>query len=153
MENFWEDHRAYFWEVVSVMALTPKQEKFCQCIADGMTQADAYRQSYSASKMSGNSIYSKASELMADGKISSRVAEIKAQLEEKALWTREDSVRALKSVIEGGRPSDVTGAVKELNSMHGYNEPKKMELTGKDGGPMQIKTFSELYGDTESEPN
>jgi phage terminase small subunit len=124
------------------MALTPKQEKFCQCIADGMTQADAYRASYNASKMSGNSIYSKASELMADGKIAARVAEIRAQLEDKALWTREDSVRALKSVIEGGRPSDVTGAVKELNSMHGYNEPKKVELTGKDGGPMQFQDLT-----------
>jgi phage terminase small subunit len=127
------------------MALTPKQEKFCQCIADGMTQADAYRQSYNAARMSDNSIYSKASELMTDGKITSRVAEIKSQLEDKALWTREDSVRALKSVIEGGRPSDVTGAVKELNSMHGYNEPKKVELTGKDGGPMEIKTLDSFY--------
>jgi phage terminase small subunit len=124
------------------MALTPKQEKFCQCIADGMTQADAYRASYNASRMSKGSVYVRASELMSDSKISVRVSEIKSQLEEKALWTREDSVRALKSVIEGGRPSDVTGAVKELNSMHGYNEPKKVELTGKDGGPMQFQDLT-----------
>jgi len=28
------------------MNLTPKQEKFAQCVADGMTQADAYRVAY-----------------------------------------------------------------------------------------------------------
>jgi len=27
-------------------ALTPKQEKFAQCVAEGMSQADAYRSSY-----------------------------------------------------------------------------------------------------------
>ena len=127
------------------MALTPKQEKFCQCVADGMTQADAYRASYNASKMSDSSIYCKASELMANGNISARVLEIKAQLEEKALWTREDSVKALKDVIETGRPSDVTGAVKVLNDMHGFNAPKKLELSGDGGGPIMIKTLDDFY--------
>jgi hypothetical protein len=108
------------------MALTPKQEKFCQCIADGMTQADSYRASYNASRMSKGSVYVRASELMSDSK-------------------REDSVNALKKIAEGDRGSEVVAAVKELNSMHGYNEPKKMELTGKDGGPMEIKTLDSFY--------
>ena len=30
--------------------LTGKQEKFCQCIADGMTQADAYRNAHKGQK-------------------------------------------------------------------------------------------------------
>jgi phage terminase small subunit len=127
------------------MALTPKQEKFCQCIADGMTQADSYRASYNASRMSKGSVYVRASELMSDSKISVRVSEIKSQLEEKALWTREDSVNALKRVAEGDKGSEVVAAIKELNSMHGYNEPKKMELTGKDGGPIQFKTLDDFY--------
>ena len=31
---------------LDVVNLTPKQEKFAQCVADGMTQADAYRAAY-----------------------------------------------------------------------------------------------------------
>lgn len=30
------------------MSLTPKQEKFCQLVADGMSQSDAYRYAYSS---------------------------------------------------------------------------------------------------------
>ena len=51
--------------------LTGKQEKFCQCIADGMTQADAYN----AVNMKQDSVHVNASKLMADAKIAQRVAE------------------------------------------------------------------------------
>jgi hypothetical protein len=114
--------------------MTPKQEKFAQCIADGMNQADAYRAAYDAEKMKPESIYSKASELMADGKVSSRVQELKEQLSSKALWTRADSVRALQNAISIAENKDnaagLVAAIKELNAMHGFNEPSKLELTG-----------------------
>jgi phage terminase small subunit len=114
--------------------MTPKQEKFAQCIADGMNQADAYRAAYDAEKMKPESIYSKASELMADGKVSSRVQELKKQLSSKALWTRADSVRALETAMRIAQDKDnaagLVAAVKELNAMHGFNEPSKLELTG-----------------------
>ena len=114
--------------------MTPKQEKFAQCIADGMSQADAYRTAYDASNMKPESIYSKASELMADGNVSSRVAELKDKLAEKALWTRADSVNALQNAISIATLKDnaagLVAAIKELNAMHGFNEPSKLELTG-----------------------
>jgi phage terminase small subunit len=114
--------------------MTPKQEKFAQCIADGMNQADAYRAAYDAEKMKPESIYSKASELMADGKVASRVQELKEQLSSKALWTRADSVRALQNAISIAENKDnaagLVAAIKELNAMHGFNEPSKLELTG-----------------------
>lgn len=114
--------------------MTPKQEKFAQCIADGMSQADAYRTAYDASNMKPESIYSKASELMADGNVSSRVSELKAALSEKALWTRADSVNALQNAISIATLKDnaagLVAAIKELNAMHGFNEPSKVELTG-----------------------
>jgi len=114
--------------------MTPKQEKFAQCIADGMNQADAYRAAYDAEKMKPESIYSKASELMADGKVAARVKELKEQLSSKALWTRADSVRALQNAISIAENKDnaagLVAAIKELNAMHGFNEPSKLELTG-----------------------
>ena len=39
------------------MALTAKQEVFAQAIADGMTQADAYRTAYDAGNMKAETIH------------------------------------------------------------------------------------------------
>lgn len=109
--------------------LTPKQEKFAQLVADGMTQADAYRTAYDC-KTSGETQIVNASKLMADTNISIRVKELKQELSQKALWTREESVKVLKEVIDEGRAGDKTAAVKELNMMHGYNAPTKVEISG-----------------------
>lgn len=114
------------------MALTPKQEKFAQCVADGMTQADAYRTAFDVSPTTKQeTVYKRAGELMSDGAISGRVAELRQQLSAKALWTRQDSVQALISVLSNPESQkDVIAAVKELNAMHGFNAPQKMELGG-----------------------
>jgi len=113
--------------------LTPKQEKFAQCIADGMSQADAYRTAFDAGNMKAETIYSKASVLMADGKVTARVSELRERLTSKALWTREKSVQALEKVLEEGPPAAQVSAVKELNLMHGFNEPIKLDLSSSDG--------------------
>lgn len=114
--------------------MSPKQEHFAQCIADGMTQADAYRTAYDASNMKDSSIHVNASKLMADAKVMQRVAELKAKLASKALWTREMSVKGLVSAYKvaqnANNSSGMTAAIKELNAMHGFNEPSKLELTG-----------------------
>ncbi len=49
--------------------LTPKQETFSQEVASGKTQAEAYRTAYNAKGMKSATIDSKASILMAQGKI------------------------------------------------------------------------------------
>lgn len=120
--------------------LTPKQEKFCQCIADGISQADAYRAAFDAGKMKDSTIYVRASELMADSKISGRVSELRAKLESKALWTRQMSVQTLIEAIELAKSNEdaksITGAVKELNAMHGYNAPT--EINAKLGGSLEV---------------
>jgi hypothetical protein len=115
--------------------LTPKREKFAQCRADGMSQADAYRASFDAGKMKPETIQQAASRLMADSKVSARVQELRAKLENKALWTREMSVKALVSaykIAQGANSaSGMTGAVKELNAMHGFNAPVEISATVK----------------------
>lgn len=112
--------------------LTAKQEAFCQAIASGMTQADAYRSAYSADKMTDKVVYVKASEMMADGKIAVRVADLRAELEAKQLWSREMSVKALVQAYKNGNGSVQVAAIKELNAMHGYNEPKKLDVNVKE---------------------
>jgi hypothetical protein len=126
--------------------LTAKQEAFCQAIADGMTQADAYRAAYSAEKMTDKAIYVKASELMASGNVSVRVAELKQALADKQLWTREMSVKGLVAAYrvanEGKNASGMTGAIKELNAMHGYNEPTKHDVALRNLPPIEDADFT-----------
>jgi len=128
------------------MSLTSKQEHFCQCIADGMTQADAYRTAYSASKMSAGALHVEASKLLDNPKVSLRVQELRGKLSAKALWTREMSVQALVSAYKIAKGKDnasgMTGAIKELNAMHGFNEPTKHELSGPNGGPVDITAIT-----------
>jgi phage terminase small subunit len=113
------------------MRLTPKQEAFAQAVASGMTQADAYRSAYNSDKMKPETIQNSAYKLMQDGDITARIEELRAEVAQLHLWTREDSIRALKSVIaEPDKVSDITSAVKELNAMHGFNAPIKQEING-----------------------
>ena len=110
--------------------LTAKQEAFCQGIADGLGQADAYRAAYDAAGMKDNVIYARASELMKNGKITDRIKELRSQVQEKQLWSREMSVKALVQAYREGSGSVKVAAVKELNAMHGYNEPAKLNISG-----------------------
>ena len=107
--------------------LTAKQELFAQCIADGMGQADAYRTAYDAKTGSDASIYVQASNLMKNPKVAIRVDELKSQVVEKQLWTREMSVKGLiqayRIAQDAKTSTGMTAAVKELNVMHGFNEP------------------------------
>lgn len=117
---------------MSDIKLTAKQEAFAQGIADGLGQADAYRMAYDADGMKDGTVYSNASRLMNDSKITARVADLKSQVVEKQLWTREMSVKGLMSAyriaLEAKASAGMTAAVKELNVMHGYNEPTKLAV-------------------------
>jgi len=115
------------------MSLTAKQEAFCQAIADGMTQTDAYRAAFDVSQSTKpETIHKRASELMQNGEVTGRVSSLKQVLETKAIWTREMSVKALVSAYkvaqEKKNSNGMTGAVKELNAMHGYNEPVRLDV-------------------------
>ncbi len=115
------------------MALTAKQEAFCQAIANGMNQSDAYRSAYDAGKMKPDVVNVKASQLASDGKVTVRLTELREELANKSLWTREQSVAVLVDVIGEGdsRAGDKISAVKVLNEMQGFNAPTKLEVSGK----------------------
>jgi hypothetical protein len=77
--------------------LTAKQEAFAQGVANGLTLADAYRQSYNAENMKEASIYTEASLLMDNPKIAQRVGGIQQAREDKTLH---DSARLRRLVLE-----------------------------------------------------
>lgn len=119
--------------------LTARQEKFCQGIADGLSQSDAYRGAYNTGKMSVKTIWEYASRLADNSKVIARLRELRDSLAEKQLWTREKSVTVLKDIaLEKKEASrDKISATKELNAMYGYNEPTKIEFNN--FPPMVIK--------------
>jgi len=121
--------------------LTAKQEAFAQAIASGKTQADAYRLAYNADNMKDASVWSKASVLMSDVKVTSRVEELRGKLEKKELWTREMSVKALIGAYKEGNPTAKIAAVKELNAMHGFNAPTQLNVTTRLLDPLQDEDF------------
>lgn len=110
------------------MSLTAKQEAFAQGIAKGLGQADAYRAAYDAENMKDATVYNRAGDLMKNGEITARIAELKKEVQNKHLWSREMSVKALIQAYKEGSASAKVAAIKELNLMHGYNAPTEAKL-------------------------
>ncbi len=120
--------------------LTTQQEAFARSVAEGKSQAEAYRDAYpKARKWKASSVYSQASRMLDRPKIAARVESIKGELAKRSLWSREQSVDALKGIIAAtDKGSDVVAAVRELNAMHGFNAPSKHEIAGAGGGPVRV---------------
>lgn len=95
--------------------LTAKQEKFAQNIITGMTQADAYRNSYNAKKMTDKQIWEEASKLMAKPKVAQRVQELRAEMANESIMTAKERLEFLTRVIKG-EENDKDYAVADLNT-------------------------------------
>jgi phage terminase small subunit len=80
------------------ITMTPKQELFAQAVASGKSQAEAYRAAYDAEKSKPETVHSKASVLMANGKVAARVAELRKPVAERAQITLESHLRDLESL-------------------------------------------------------
>ncbi|MEQ5030370.1 terminase small subunit [Morganella morganii] len=78
------------------MALTVKQEKFCQAYVETGNASEAYRSAYSADKMKAATVNSKAYELLNNGEITVRVAELQQEHRTKHNITVSDLLRELE---------------------------------------------------------
>ncbi len=77
--------------------LTAKQRTFAAAIAEGTTQADAYRQAYDASGMKDGTVWSEAARLMRRPQVTARVEELRAEAEavrQGLLFSREEAILA-----------------------------------------------------------
>ncbi len=101
--------------------LTPKQEKFVQNIVNGMSQVDAYKDAYSANKMSDNAIYREASLLMKNPKIAQRHKELGQATENAAIMTAQQRLEWLTDTIgkEEVATNDKLKAIDIMNKMQG----------------------------------
>lgn len=85
------------------MGLTPKQEKFCQGIVKGLSQADAYRDAYNCENMSDDAIYVNACKLAKDTKIMLRVDELRRTVTQEIKFTVADALKEFNEAQENLR--------------------------------------------------
>ena len=99
--------------------LTPKQAKFAANLAEGMSQAEAYRNAYDAENMAPETIHSHASRMAARDKVRARVDALIAErmrlIEVKGVSDREKVVTLLRKFAEDeARPDHVRLRAVEL---------------------------------------
>ena len=129
--------------------LTAKQEKYVQGVVAGLSQRKAYREAYpSSNTWKDKSVDEEASRVLAVPKVRARYNELMNEHKEKALWTREEAVEALKwlymqsiksiqeqdeGYVRQGTSSALLGAVQELNKLEllypiDQRKVKKMDM-------------------------
>lgn len=79
--------------------LTPKQERFIQNIVKGMSQREAYKNSYDAKNMADDTIDNKACKLFNSDKIRARYEELIKRLENKTIMTAQERMVWLTKII------------------------------------------------------
>jgi phage terminase small subunit len=85
------------------MALTAKQEAFCQAIVLGASQADAYRKAYDAERMKAETVQNKAHVLMKNGEVRARVEALRAPVIEELQVTLAQHLRDLKEMRDSAK--------------------------------------------------
>lgn len=84
--------------------LTAKQEMFVQNIVKGMTQREAYKNSYNAEGMTDNSIDCEACKLFNSPKITQRYKELIGEMQKATIMTAQERLEFLTRVITGEEP-------------------------------------------------
>ncbi len=100
-------------------ALTDKQDKFARLVARGESYAAAYRAAYDAENMVDATVYSRASELMADSKIAVRVDELRDAGAKKAGITVESALAELDELMTEARKDKTHGAAVRASELKG----------------------------------
>lgn len=99
------------------MALTQKQENFCLEYIKCGNASEAYKKCYNVENMKPESIYRKATELMANGTITARLTELRGKAESKAIITLEQRKELLSRFAWEEEPDKAMKAMDLLNKM------------------------------------
>lgn len=134
------------------LKLTQQQENFASKYVECGNATAAYKFAYPKSeKWKESAVWSESSKMLSNTKVLQRVNELKQELANKNLWTREDSVKILAEIANYTyqNNTDRINALKELNRMHGYEGVKKVDLQSSDGSmsPKPL-TLDDFYKDT-----
>ena len=116
--------------------LTAKQEKFVQNLVKGMSQREAYKNSYNASNMKDATIDSNACRLFADSKISARYNELIERTTKKTIITAQERMELLTRIAKAEEYETYSGNDGEL-----YTTPPKIDTRMK-----AIDTLNKMEG-------
>jgi phage terminase small subunit len=126
------------------MALTEKQGRFCLAYIETGNASEAYRRAYDAESMKPKTVNRKAKELMDNGKITARIAELRQPAVELARRYTVEAIETLVSIMRddeaspaarvsaaceildrghGKAPATVEGSVKHDHEHHHVHEP------------------------------
>ena len=103
--------------------LTQKREAFCLAYIETGNQSEAYRAAFDAENMKAETVHKRASELMANGEVKGRIAELQAQAVERALVTVQSLTDELEEAralaLQEGQPSAAVSASMGKAKLHG----------------------------------
>jgi hypothetical protein len=99
--------------------LTVKQEKFRDLVVSGVAPVEAYRQAYSASKMSRGAIGAAAHGLMHHPKVSKQIGDLREKAAEKAQLTLEQHLRNLEEIAKEAREAGQLSAAAAAEKSRG----------------------------------
>lgn len=121
--------------------LTPKQESFAQSYVETGNASEAYRSSYNARDMKEQTIWRKAKEVIDNGKVTARIAELQERAQKRHDITVDKltdmAVKAYDMAMAEKAPSAAISAVQALGKLHGLIvEKTKNEHTGANGAPL-----------------
>lgn len=131
--------------------LTQKQEKFCQAYIETGNASEAYRTAYAADKMKPEAIHVKASELLSNGKVTVRVAELKAEVRARHDVTVDSLIRELEEARQAALAAETPQSSAAVAATMG-----KAKLTGLDKQVVELhgaiglnlnKSLTELFDD------
>lgn len=115
--------------------LSIQQIKFCEELAAGKTQRDAYNIAYPSKTRKDTVTDANASECLSKPKIFAYYQSLQKQLSEKTMITRESQIKELEELKqlakEAGEYKTAINAIEVQNKMLGLNEPAKLDLTSK----------------------
>lgn len=127
------------------MALTTKQENFCQKYVETGNASEAYRYGYDTSRMKPESVHRKAKELMDNGNVAARIAELKQRAAVKhdvtvATLLRElEEARTIALSCETPQTSAAVSATMGKAKLCGLDK-QLIELSGEVNGKVELTT-------------
>lgn len=123
---------------VNIMKVNPMEERFAQIYMLCMDAHEAFKQVWQDVKAAKPDTQNKSkqfftkrgNEMLSRPQVQKRIEEIQQEEAEIAMWQRKDSIETLAGIAcDFGAPANGrVASVKELNSMLGYDKPRRVEV-------------------------
>lgn len=131
--------------------MTPKQEAFARAYVETGNASEAYRRSYAAENMKREGIAVEACKLLDNPNVAQMVEALKEEVLQRHRLTVDDLLSELEEARmaaynqEKPQAGAMVAASMGKAKLLGLEAPSKLELTGQNGGAIQMKTLNDFY--------